>query len=212
MISLGLTGNVGAGKSAVARLLEERGAAVLDADAVVHRLLAEGGDAVPAVLAAFPDAATPDGLAVDRRALARRVFSDPDDRRKLEGILHPLVLARQHAWLDEQRRRGVPLAVVEASQLFEAWRSGGPDPRERFDRIVVVTCDEEIQVARAAARSAARGMARDEAERDARRRLAAQAPQSEKAALADHVIDNSGSLDDTAAAVDALVADLVRGG
>ena len=211
MIALGLTGNLGSGKSSVAGMLRERGAEVLDADRLVHAMLAEGGEAVDDVLAAFPRAAAPGGASVDRRALASVVFADDRARRVLESILHPLVLRREHEWLEQCRARGARLAVVEATLLLEAWAAGGEDPRERFDAIVAVTCDEATQVARAVARGVAAGVALDAAERDARARLAAQMPQAEKAALADHVIDNSGPLEATAAQVDALVEELERG-
>ncbi len=210
MIAIGLTGNLGSGKSTVARLLRERGAAVLDADLVVREMLAEGGEAVPDVIAAFPSAATPDGRAVQRTRLAELVFGDEDARHRLEDILHPRVHARQAAWLDAQRREGASLAVVEASQMLEAHARGGPDPRERFDLIVVVTCDDDERLRRAVSRAVAAGVPADRAERDARSRIAAQMPQERKAALADLVVDNSGSLADAEAAVDRLHADLAR--
>ena len=86
MISAGLTGNIGAGKSAIAKMLRDRGAEVLDADVLVHGLLHDGGDAVLDVLAAFPGVAADDGRSVDRRALGRIVFADEAARRKLEAI------------------------------------------------------------------------------------------------------------------------------
>lgn len=207
MIAVGLTGNLGSGKSTVARFFREHGAEVLDADALVHEMLAEGGEAAAAVLEEFPSAASRTGRGVDRQALARIVFHDERARRRLESILHPLVIARQDAWLEQARARGAELAVVEASLMLEAFRAGGPDPRDRFDRIVVVTCDEATQLERAVARQISRtGSTRAEAERDARARLLAQMTPSEKAALADDVIDNSGDPEETARQVAVLVS------
>jgi dephospho-CoA kinase len=210
MISAGLTGNIGAGKTRVAQMMRRHGAEVLDADVLVHGLLHEGGDAVAEVLASFPSAASRDGRSVDRRALGRIVFADQEKRRRLEGILHPMVHERQRRWLDGCAARGTKIAVVEATLMIEAWKNGGPDPRERFDVIIVVTCDEATQIRRAVARAVAAGASPAEAERDARARLSAQMPQAEKAAHADYVVDNSGDTQATAAHVDVLVAELLR--
>jgi dephospho-CoA kinase len=195
MISVGLTGNIGCGKSRVAAMFAELGAEVVDADRVVHELLAPGGAAVLPVLRAFPGAASRDG-GVDRAALAAVVFGDPARRRELEAIVHPLVIASCDARAAAARARGAELFVNEATLLFEAHAAGGPDPRDRFDAIVAVTCDPEVQLERVASRAG--GASREEALAAARARLAAQMPQEEKARLADHVVDNSGDLAGTA--------------
>jgi len=210
VITVGLTGNLGCGKSTLARRLAELGAVVVDADALVHAALAPEGDAVAEVLARFPEAADEAG-GVDRRALARRVFGDGVARRDLEAILHPIVWRRQAERREEARARGALFFVVEATLLFEAWRSGGPDPHSRFDVLVVVTCDPGVQLARAVARHPLTAAGRrDEAERDVSARLLAQMPQEQKAALADVVIDNSGTPEAARAQADLLFSDLER--
>ena len=200
---IALSGNIGCGKSAVAKMFAELGATIIDADALVHEMLAEGGEAVSAVLAEFPDSAAADGRSVDRKRLGAIVFADPSRRRALEALLHPRVWAREAALAAEALSRGARLVVVEATLLFEAWRNGGPDPRERFDAIVVVTCEPDIQLQRV--------IARGHAEADARARIAAQMPQDEKARLADHVIDNSSDLESTRQQVTLLHSALLPG-
>lgn len=198
MISVGLTGNVGCGKSTVAGLFESLGAARLDADALVRELIAPEGEAAAAVLATFPSVADADG-AIDRSALARVVFGDEDQRHRLEEILHPLVLAESQRRLATLASEGTALAITEAALLFEAVRSGSTseDSLARFDAIVVVACDPEVQRARAIRRAVDAGLSEDAAAADFEGRRAAQLPQAEKAAAADWVIDNSGGLDET---------------
>ena len=212
MLSVGLTGNVGCGKSTVARLFEELGAARIDADGVVHELLAPGGGGVEAVLARFPEARGAEG-GVDRAALARRVFADAEARRELEELLHPLVVAENRRRLAGLEERGVELAVTEAALLLEAARSGtaGADSLSRFDALVVVVCDPEVQLERAVARAMEAGASEEEALADFERRRAAQLPQAEKAEAADWVVDNSGSLAETRRQVSAVRAALLEG-
>jgi dephospho-CoA kinase len=192
VISVGLTGNIGCGKSTVARMFGELGAEVVDADAVVHELLAPGGAAVPQVLARFPSCAGSDG-GVDRARLGALVFAEPEERERLEAILHPLVLERTQQLVAQAQAAGRQMVVVEAALIFEA-AERHPRSLERFDAVVVVTCDPEVQLQRAMART---GRRRDEVEAALAPRLAAQMPQDEKAARADHVIDNSGDPEGT---------------
>lgn len=214
MLSVGLTGNVGCGKSTVGRLFGELGAELLDADALVHELLAPGGAAAPAVRERFPEAAGEDG-GVDRSRLAGVVFGSAERRRELEALLHPLVVAENRRRLAELEARGVELAVTEAALLLEAARAGtaGEASLDRFDALVVVVCDPEIQRERAVARGLERGLGEDEAEADFERRSAAQLPQAEKAEAADWVVDNSASRDETRRQVRGVLAALrQRGG
>ena len=213
MIRIGLTGNMGCGKSSVARMFADLGADVIDADAVVHEMLAEGGAAVSRVLAVFPEAATTGSEAVDRSKLAAIVFADPAKRRFLEALLHPLVWQRTRELMDDAEARGATMAITEATLLFEAARGGGPDPRTRFDTIVVVTCDPAVQIERILARMApgATGQAHQDRDRATRARIAVQMPQDEKARLADHVIDNSGSAEETRRQVVMLHSALLGG-
>jgi dephospho-CoA kinase len=170
------------------------------------------GAAEGAVLREFPEAAAARG-GLDRDALARVVFDDPQRRRRLESLLHPLVVAESRRRLAELEAAGTRLAVTEAALLLEAARTGtaGEASLERFDAIVVVTCDPAVQRARAIARALDAGRTRTEAEADLERRLAAQLPQREKAAAADWIVDNSGSLSETRRQVKTVHEALVDG-
>lgn len=187
---IGLTGNIGCGKSTVVRMLAERGAAVIDADTVTREVMAVGQPAYRQIVAQFgAQILQSPGGPIDRPALGRVVFADPARLRALESIVHPATRQAILAWLgqqdaavgaQEQRR----VAVVDAIRLIEA---GYP---AFCNAVWVVICDETEQLRRLVE---GRGMS----ETDARQRIAAQPPQHEKAAVADFVIDNSGSLDNT---------------
>ena len=200
LLTVGLTGGIASGKSTVDAMFEELGAEVIDADQIVHGLLAAGGGAVPAVLGAFgPTVASRDG-GVDRAALAAIVFADPRARLRLEGLVHPLVSAEIDRRLDAiARADGPEIVLIDAALLVET----GAD--RRFDRLVVVACREETQLARLVA---SRELSPDEA----LRRVRAQCPSSSKAVRADYTIENDGELEATRARVRdvhrALVLDL----
>lgn len=134
---LGLTGSIGMGKSTAAVLLRRLGVPVHDADATVHRLLARGGAAVPAIEAAFPGVV--EAGAVNRQELGRRVFGQPAELRRLEAILHPLVRRAETEFLKRQRRRGVRLVVLDIPLLFE---TGG---QRRCDAVAVVSAPSFLQ-------------------------------------------------------------------
>ena len=173
MFVLGLTGSIGMGKTAAAKMLRRMGLPLHDADRAVHRLLAKGGAAVTAVEAAFPGVAV-DG-AVDRERLAVRVFEDPAALERLEKILHPAVRRTTRAFLGRHARAGRPLVVLDIPLLFEA---GG---EALCDAVVVVTAPAFVQRARVMGR---RGMtpARFQAI------LAKQMPDREKRRRADFVV------------------------
>jgi len=144
MIVLGLTGSVGMGKSTAAAMLRRLGVPVHDADRVVHRLMAKGGAAVPAIARAFPGAVR-DG-AVDRAALGRIVFADAAALKSLEDILHPMVRAAERRFLAAAARRRVPLVVLDVPLLYE---TGGD---ARCDAVAVVSAPPLIQRQRVLAR------------------------------------------------------------
>ncbi|MBB4570404.1 dephospho-CoA kinase [Rhizobium leucaenae] len=193
MIRVGLTGSIGMGKSTSGKLFAEAGIPVNDADAVVHDLY--GGEAVPLVEAAFPGT-TRDG-AVDRQELGRQLASDPSGFKRLEAIVHPLVQRREREFLDKQTAAGADIIVLDIPLLFET----GAD--ERVDKIVVVSCDPQIQRERVLARP---GMTEEKFNMI----LSRQTPDAEKRARADYIIDTGGSIDAAREQIKEIIADLRR--
>ncbi|MGH6727521.1 MAG: dephospho-CoA kinase [Pseudolabrys sp.] len=173
MFILGLTGSLGMGKSTTAKFFADEGVPVHDADAAVHRLY--DGEATPQIEAAFPGT-TKNGK-VERDELAKRVLGDAAAIKRLEAIVHPLVLAARERFLDEAAARGASVAVLDIPLLFE---TGGD---ERCDAVVVVTAPAEQQRMRAFERP---GMTEDKLAAI----LAKQMPDAEKRARADFVVDS----------------------
>ena len=176
MLRIGLTGGIGSGKSTVAGLLAARGAVVVDADRLAREVVEPGTDGLAAVVEAFgPGVLTADG-ALDRAALASIVFSDPEARARLDAIVHPRVRARA----EEVVAQAPPDAVVvqDVPLLVETGQAG------RYDLVLVVEADPGTRVARLVLRGLTEG--------DARARIAAQATDEQRRAVADVVLDNSG--------------------
>lgn len=192
MLTLGLTGSIGMGKSTVAAMFAGEGVPVFDADAAVHRLQGPGGRVVIAIEAAFPDTTGPNG--VDRTALSEAVLGDDAAMRLLESIVHPAVAKERAAFL--AGHLGARLVVFDVPLLFE---TGGD---ARVDKVAVVSAPASVQRARVLARP---GMtvARFEAI------LARQLPDADKRARADLVIDTGISLDATRNAVRGVIACMV---
>ena len=174
-IVIGLTGGIGSGKSTVADLFAAQGVAVVDTDLIAHDLTGPTGAAMPEILAAFGDSVRQPNGGLDRVAMRRQVFADPQVRQQLEGILHPRI--RSEA---ERRCRlaTTPYVLLVVPLLIE---SGAY--RDRVRRVLVVDCDEATQVARVVARS---GLSPDEV----RRIIATQLARAERLAAADDVIVN----------------------
>jgi dephospho-CoA kinase len=195
MLRVGLTGGIGCGKSTVAAMLRELGCHVLDADSLAKQLYEPGAAAYDRIIREFGrEIVAADGR-VDRARLAQIVFKEPARLSALNGILHPLVIARQEEWLASLAKTDPHgIAVVEAALLIEA---GG---HTNLDRVVVVWCRPEQQIERLVNES--RGMSRADAEA----RIAAQMPLDEKRRYATGEIDNSGSIEETRERVRALVA------
>lgn len=180
MITLGLTGSVGMGKSTVARMFAEEGVPVFDADAEVHRLQGPGGALVGAIEALFPETTGAGG--VDRGKLYEATLQTPDGLARLEQLIHPEVGRARESFLEANA--ALPLVVLDIPLLFEK------DGADRVDKIAVVSAPPEVQRARVLARPGW----------DARkfeRILALQMPDAEKRARADFVIPTGGSLDET---------------
>ncbi len=177
---IGLTGGLAAGKSEVAARFAALGAEVVDTDRIARELTTPQGKALPAIVEAFGrEVLAPDG-GLDRQAMRRRVFADPPSRRRLEAILHPLILDRVRQRLEASNAAYVILVVP---LLVEA----GRDYRDIVDRVLVVDCAESVQLERAMARDAV-----DAAQ--ARAIMAAQVDRSARLAVADDVLDNLGDL------------------
>jgi dephospho-CoA kinase len=201
---VGLTGGIGSGKSSVLRLLAGLGATVIDADAIVHELQAPCTPMLAEIAAAFgPDVIDAEGR-LDRAALGAIVFRDAAARARLGAIVHPPVGAEIARRVDAARRAGAAVVVVDIPLLFEGREARRRAPAAlEFDATVLVWAPEQAQVERQMARD---GCSREEA----LRRIRAQMPLAEKQALADHVIDNSGSPEETERQVRALWQRLSR--
>jgi dephospho-CoA kinase len=198
---VGLTGGAGAGKSTVAALLAERGAVVIDVDAIGRQVLEPGGPAHGPVLARFGEGVADADGTIDRAALAAVVFSDPHELAALEAISHPAinaVLDRRLEALPDEAFVVLDMAILVGSRLGRDLPSG-----RGYDTVVVVEAPVDVRVGRLVEQ---RGMA----EADARARIASQPGDEQRRAVADHVVVNDGDLAALTAAVDALVADLRR--
>lgn len=191
MIIVGLTGSIAMGKSETAKMFGARGIPVFDSDAAVHELYGPGGAAVPAIAALAPSAVIDD--TVDRRRLAALVVDDQGLLRRIEGVVHPLVKARQNAFLKEAEDAGCDMALLDIPLLFETGRDA------EVDVIVVVSAGAELQKDRAMKRP---GMTVDKLDFILSRQL----PDEQKRERADYVIDTSVSLADTAHEVDRVIA------
>jgi dephospho-CoA kinase len=184
MLRVAVTGGIGTGKSVVLSQLAACGAAVVDADALVHDALRAGAPAVAEIRKRFgEEIITPSGD-VDRGRLGTIVFQDDQARRDLEAILHPAVYHAIESWMRGREAEGARVAVAEIPLLYETGHEGD------FDCVVFTACDGEEQVRRAMGRS---GMS----DADARRRIAAQWPLAEKARRADFVIRTDGTVEET---------------
>ena len=187
---IGLTGNIATGKSSVARMLGALGAQVIDADQVTHQLMAAKGALWQAIVQTLGEGILRADGEIDRQKLGGIVFADAAALRQLEHLVHPAVIAqinRQIAEASEHAQK--PVIIVEAIKLVESGMY------KRYDALWVVTCSPEQQKARLMARN------QSLSEAEAALRIAAQPPASEKIALADVVIDNSGSPEETLAQV-----------
>ncbi|QCW50490.1 dephospho-CoA kinase [Nocardioides dongxiaopingii] len=193
---VGLTGGVGSGKSTVSAILAELGAVIIDADVLAREVVERGTPGLEQVVAAFgPELLTADGD-LDRPRMGALVFGDPDKRRLLESIVHPLVFERYAAL--EAAAGPDDLVVHDIPLLAESGRAGEDGG---FDAVVVVDVPDELRIER---------MLRDRGwtRADAESRIAAQATREERLAVATHVIDNSGTLDELRARVEAVHAEL----
>jgi dephospho-CoA kinase len=196
VLTVGLTGGIGSGKSAVSGLLAERGAVVVDADLVAREVVEPGTPALEEIVAVFGEQVLgPDGR-LDRPGLGRLVFSDPEALARLNAIVHPRVGERTLGLLDQARQSGAQVVVHDVPLLVENGLASG------YDAVVVVAATPETQLDRLVR---LRGMDPQEAQA----RIAAQAPLEAKLAVATHVVQNDGALQELAPQVDRLWHELV---
>lgn len=198
MIIIGLTGSIGMGKSTVAKMMQDRGVPVHDADAAVHKLLGAGGDAVGVVGQVFPDALVVNGEGVaqiDRQVLGRLVFNDRAAKKKLEELLHPIVRAQTDAFVADHRRRGTEVITLDIPLLFETKGQG------RVDVTLVVSANAAEQEKRVLARP---NMTREKFQRI----VAGQMPDAEKRKLADYVLRTDQTLAQTEQDLDKILTEI----
>jgi len=192
-VRIGLTGGIGSGKSTVSTLLAGHGAVIVDADRIAREVVEPGTPGLAAVVAAFGDhVLTADG-ALNRPALAGIVFADPEARKTLDGIVHPLVRARSRE-LEAAAPAG-SVVVHDVPLLAETGQAAN------YDLVLVVEADVEVRVARLVQR----GLTAE----DARARIAVQATDEQRRAIADVVLDNSGTPEELARQVDRFWAERV---
>lgn len=178
---VGLTGGIGSGKSTVAELFQESGAAVIDSDLLSHQLAQAGGEAIPEIRAAFgPEFLDANG-ALDRAKMRQLVFSNPDAKRRLESILHPMI--RSHMLAQALATETAPYVLLVVPLLFET-----PNYHELVQRTLVVDCPEATQIARTMQRSSL-------SEAEVRAIMAQQLARPERLRRADDVIHNDGTMD-----------------
>ncbi len=205
MLKVGLTGGIAVGKSAVGEMFAALGTQVVQADQISHQLMQPGGAVYQKVIDHFgPKILDADG-GVNRARLAELAFgtaTQPSRVQELNQIVHPAVIRRQEEWMAEVGARDPDaIAMVEAALILEAGMA------DSFDRLIVVTCRPEQRIERWAQRLK---VDQEVARREVTRRMAAQMPDEEKIKAADYVIDNSGSLDETAQQVRTIYAELKK--
>lgn len=204
MLRVGLTGGIASGKSTVAALLRSFGAELIEADELGRALMEPGQPVFAAIVSSFgPGVVAPNGH-LDRTALARIAFAE-GRLQDLNAIVHPAVLSAQQQWMaDVFQKNPRAIAVVESALIFEVVRDARArgetasilaNWRQRLDCVIAVTAPIDLRIARYVSRVCPPGGDRAATEADARRRVAQQIPDAEKARLADEVIENTGDLD-----------------
>jgi dephospho-CoA kinase len=214
MLRVGLTGGLGSGKSSVAGIFHDLGAAVVSADQLGRQLMQPGEPVYAAIVEVFGQGVLRGDGELDRKALAELAFQH-NQADKLNHIVHPAVIAAEEEWMRgvfavDQKR----VAIVESALIFEVEKWGtAPGWAQRFDRIILVTVPDEMKIARFVSRMMVNDRHEDRREaiaQDARARMAMQIPDQEKAARCEYVIDNSGSLEETRERVEEIYRELAQ--
>jgi dephospho-CoA kinase len=214
MLRVGLTGGLGSGKSTVAGIFQELGAAVISADQLGRQLMQPGEPVYTAIVESFGQAVVRADGSLDRKALAELAFQH-NQAGTLNHIVHPAVIAAEEEWM-----RGVfaaertRVAIVESALIFEVEKWGtAPGWVQRFDKLILVVVPDEVKIARFVARMMAKDRLdsrREALTQDARARMAVQIPDQEKAGRCEYVIDNSGSMEETRKRVEEIYHELVQ--
>ena len=185
MLRVGLTGGIASGKSTVSAMFRDLGCQVLDSDAITRDLFQPGNPVNKAVAAAFGHQVVADDGSINRKVLGEIVFKNPEQRLKLNSLVHPAIKERQSAFLEAVGSQDIhAIAIIEAALMVEA------GTRADYDRLIVVSCLPEVQRERLRVRS---GLTAEQIDS----RIASQMPMEEKIKVADFVIDNSGDVAET---------------
>jgi dephospho-CoA kinase len=214
MLRVGLTGGLGSGKSTVAGIFQELGAAVVSADQLGRQLMEPGDPVYAAIVKTFGQGVVRADGSLDRKALAELAFQH-NQADTLNHIVHPAVIAAEEEWM-----RGVfaadprRVAMVESALIFEVEKWGtAPGWVQRFDKLILVVVPDEVKIARFVSRMMAndgRDSRREALVQDARARMAMQIPDQEKAGRCEYVIDNSGSIEQTRRRVEEIYRELAQ--
>jgi dephospho-CoA kinase len=214
MLRVGLTGGLGSGKSTVASIFQELGAAVVSADQLGRQLMQPGEPVYAAIVKTFGQGVVRADGSLDRKALAELAFQH-NQADTLNHIVHPAVIAAEEEWM-----RGIfaadprRVAIVESALIFEVEKWGtAPGWVQRFDKLILVTVPDEVKIARFVSRMMAidgRDSRREALVQDARARMAMQIPDQEKAGRCEYVIDNSGSIEETRRRVEEIYRELAQ--
>lgn len=197
MIVIGLTGGIGTGKSAASSYLRSLGAAVWDADQAAREVVEKGREGHEAILREFGREYFDGEGNLLRAKLGEKVFGNPEERKKLESLLHPAILGDMRKWLDARRAEGVPVAVIDAPLLFES----GAD--RYVNETWLLSCGAEEQIRRVMRRGLDRA--------DAEKRVAAQLSERERRRRADRVIITGGPLEETQKQLKVLFEEALSG-
>ena len=189
MLSIGLTGGIGSGKSEAARMFSRLGVPVIDADEIAHRVVQPGSEALAEIVASFGEAVLSADGTLDRAGLADIVFEKPELRQRLEAIIHPRV--REQVRADKARYEDLPYVIIVIPLLLESGQ------RDLVDRVLTVNADEPVRIARVKARD-------NRTETQIRSIIKNQADDRQRRTAADDELDNNGSLEELRLAVQQL--------
>ena len=193
----GLTGGIGAGKSTVAGMFQDSGIPVVLADDVGRQVVSKGSEGLSAIVTSFGADMLDSTGGLDRKKLGQMVFNDPEKRRQLEGILHPLVLDHSRELFVQLEQAGNQVIVYESALLFETKR------HVEMKGVILVIASEEVRIARVQQRDGSD-------QEDVRRRIQAQMVEEDKRKLSDYIIQNDGDMQKLADQVNDLIPLLIK--